>query len=59
MYRVVEVDGIIRACICKNNAADKYGIPKNFETKEDAQNWINCHTYKGMSFKYEIIEIEE
>lgn len=59
IYRVVEVDGIIRACVCKNNVADKYGIPKNFKTKEDAQKWIDRHSYKGISFKYEIAEIEE
>ena len=59
IYRIVEIDGIIRACVCKNNKADKYGTPKNFETKKDAQNWIDRHSYKGMSFKYEIVEIEE
>ena len=58
-YRVVEVDGIIRACVCKNNKADKYGTPKDFKTKEDAQNWIDCRSYKGMSFKYEIVEVNE
>ena len=54
MFRIVEVDGIIRSYICKNNKADKYGTPKNFDTKEAAQKWIERHSYKGMSFKYEI-----
>jgi len=59
MFLVVEVDGIMRAYICKNNKPDKYGIPKNFETKKDAQSWIDRHSYKGMSLKYEIVEIKE
>lgn len=55
-YNVVEVDGIIRSCICKNNKADKYGIPKDFITIKDAEEWIKRHTYKGMTGKYEIVE---
>lgn len=57
MYKIVEVDGIWRAAICKNNKADKYGDPKIFETKAAATNWIEKHSYKGMSFHYEIIKI--
>ena len=56
-YYVVEVDGIIKSYICKNNKADKYGEPKLFETKERAQEWIDRHSYKGMSWKYEIEEV--
>ena len=55
MYKIIEVDGFIRSAICKNNKADKYGDPKLFETKEKAQEWIDRHSYKGMSCKYEII----
>lgn len=55
MYKIVEVDGILRAYICKNNKADRYGEPVLFETKEKAQEWINKHSYKGMSWRYEII----
>lgn len=57
MFRIIEVDGIIRSCICKNNKADKYGEPKNFETQKDAEEWIKKHTYKGMSHSYEIVEV--
>ena len=59
MFRVVEVDGMIRTCICRNNKADRYGTPKNFETKKAAQEWIERHSYKGMSYKYEVVEIKE
>ena len=45
--------------LMKTNDISKLYISANFETKEDAQNWINRHTYKGMSFKYDIVEIEE
>lgn len=57
MYRIIEVDGFIRAYICKDNKADKYGIPKDFKTLKDAKNWITHHSYKGMSFKYEIEKV--
>lgn len=59
MYEVIEVDGIIRTAICKNNKADKYGEPKLFNTKKDAQKWIDRHSYIGMSWKYEIEEVEK
>ena len=58
MYKIIEIDGIIRSCICKNNKADKYGDTKYFNSIEDAQKWIDKHTYKGMSVKYEIKEAE-
>ena len=58
MYKVVEIDGIWVACVCKNNKADKYGDPKLFETYKDAEKWINKHSYKGMSFRYEIREVK-
>jgi hypothetical protein len=57
MFNIIEVDGIIRSCICKNNKADKYGEPKNFKTRKDAEKWIEKHSYKGMSFKYEIKKV--
>lgn len=57
-YKIIEIDGIWRAAICKNNKADKYGVPKIFESKKAAANWIEKHSYKGMSFKYEIVEIK-
>lgn len=57
IYKVVYVDGNYRAAICLNNKPDKYGQPKIF-TKEDAEKWIQRHTYKGMSFKYVIKEVD-
>lgn len=57
MFHIIEVDGIIRSCICKNNRADKYGEPKNFKTTEDAKEWIKKHSYKGMSHRYEIVKV--
>lgn len=56
MYNIVEVDGIIRSCIDVHNKANKYGTPKEFKTKKDAQKWIERRTYKGMSFHYEIVK---
>ena len=58
-YLVLEIDGINRACICKDNKADKYGTPKIFKTKRSAKEWIEKHSYKGMSFKYIIVSREE
>lgn len=58
MFHVVEVDGIWRAVICKNNKADKYGEPKNFLTRKDAQNWIDKRSYAGMSWRYEVVEVK-
>lgn len=57
MFHVIKVDGWIRACICTDNKADKYGKPKEFKTRKDAQKWIDKYSYKGMSFKYEISEV--
>ena len=57
MYHVCMVDGIIRALIDVKGKPNSYGIPKVFETKAAAELWINKHTYKGMSWKYEIREV--
>ena len=59
MYNIVEVDGFIRSCIDVHNKANKYGIPKEFKTKKDAEKWIERHTYKGMSFRYEIKKADQ
>ena len=56
LYHIVEVDGIWRAAVCKNNKADKYGQPKLFTHKE-AVKWIEKHSYVGMSFHYEIVKV--
>lgn len=57
MFIIVEVDGFIRSSICKNNKADKYGEPKKFGTIDEAKKWIEKHSYKGMSHRYEIVEV--
>ena len=57
-YRIIEIDGIIRAYICTNNKADKYGTPKEYKKLKDAKQWIERHSYGGMSFKYEIERIK-
>ena len=52
--------------ICKEGKISEYvtyahgpfkGCPKAFESKENAQEWIKKHSYKGMSFKYEVVEV--
>jgi hypothetical protein len=53
------VDGFIRNCIDVHNKANKYGTPKEFNTKKDAEKWIEIHSYKGMSFHYEIIKASQ
>lgn len=56
-YIVVEIDGFIHTQICENGRPSKYGNPKKFDTKEDAQKWIDRKSYKGMSWRYEISPI--
>ena len=50
------VDGIVRTAIDVKGKPNAYGKPKDFETKAKAEEWIKKHTYKGMSWKYEIYE---
>ena len=57
MYRILEIDGVIRAWICKDNKADLYGEPKEWKTLEDASAWVKRHTYKGMSHEYVIFSL--
>ena len=54
MYHICRVDGFIRAAIDVNGKPNKYGAPKKFETKEEAEKWIKKHSYSGMSWRYEI-----
>ena len=56
MFHVCEVDGFIRSAIDVKGKPNKYGTPKEFKTKAEAEKWIKNHSYKGMSFKYEIYE---
>lgn len=59
MYRIVKVDGAIRQSIDKTGVANRYGEPKLFKTKKEAQQWIDKKSYWGMSFTYEIKKVEE
>lgn len=59
MFMVVEVDGIIRTQICVDNKPDKYGKAKLFTSWKQAYQWIRKRSYKGMSYKYEIVEVKE
>lgn len=56
MYYIVEVEGIIRSIIDKKGKANKYGEPKLFKTKKEADNWILKKSYKGMTHHYEVKE---
>lgn len=58
MFCVVEVDGFIRSCIDEKGKPNKYGKPKLFKTKKEAEKWIERSSYPGMSWKYEIEEME-
>lgn len=58
MYRIVKVDGAIKQSIDKTGVPNRYGEPKLFKTKKDAQKWIDKKSYWGMSFYYEIKETE-
>lgn len=57
MYKVVKVDGWLRQQICTDGKASKYGKAKLFKTEKEAQKWIDEKSYKGMSYKYEIVEV--
>lgn len=57
MYRILEVDGIFRAWICKDNKADKYGEPKEWKKLKDAKDWAERRLYGGMSHKYIIFKL--
>lgn len=50
------VDGFIRSAIDIKGKPNKYGKPKDFSTKEEAEKWIKKHSYNSMSYKYEIYE---
>lgn len=57
MFKIVYVDGIYRAAIDIRNRINKYGEPRKWKTRDEAQHWIDRHSYKGMSFHYEIEEV--
>lgn len=58
-YIIIEVDGILRSIINNKGKADKYGDAKLFNTRKAAEKWIDNHSYKGMTFHYEIREVED
>ena len=57
MFKIIYVDGIYRASIDKKNNINKYGDPRLWKTRDEAEHWIERHSYKGMSFHYEIKEV--
>jgi hypothetical protein len=58
-YYIVEIDGRIHSAIDVENKPNKYGKPKIFKTLEDAKRWIEKRSYKGMSVKYDIMEVPD
>lgn len=57
MYIIIKVDGKLRNAIDIKGQPNKYGQPKEFKTRKQAQAWIDKKSYYGMSFKYEIKEV--
>ena len=57
-YYVVCVDGKIRQVIDTTGTPNRYGKPKIFKSKKEAQKWIDKKTYSYMSYHYEIKETE-
>lgn len=53
LFKVIDVDGVIRSTI-----QNRDGSIKVF-TKDGAEKYIETHSYKGMSYHYEIEEIED
>ena len=58
-YIIVENDGFFRSQIDVKGKPNKYGEAKLFDTEEAAYKWIDKHSYKGMSFRYEVLEFPE
>lgn len=56
MYKIIYVDDIYKACIDKRNTPNKYGEPRLWKTRKEAEHWIENHSYKGMSHSFEIKE---
>lgn len=48
MFHVCKVDGFIHSAIDVKGKPNKYGKPKDFKTKSEAEKWIKKHSYKGM-----------
>lgn len=58
-YGVLQVDGKIRAWVGANGKSDRYTKPKYFDSYKKAATWCTNHSYKGMSFHYEVKEIPQ
>jgi hypothetical protein len=52
-YKIIEHDLTLRRAVCKRD-----GSLKVF-TRKEAKLYIERHSYKGMSFHYEMIPIDE
>jgi hypothetical protein len=52
-YKIIDVDGKIRTAVLNRD-----GSLKVF-TRKEAKLYIERHSYKGMSFHYEMIPIDE
>ena len=57
-FIIVEVDGILRTPINKKGKAERYDDPKLFDELKIAEAWVLKHSYRHMSFHYEIQEVE-
>ena len=49
-YKIIEVDGFLRSCIDVNGKANKYGKPKLFEKRADAENGLKREAIKECLF---------
>lgn len=56
MYHIVKVDGLWRAAICTDGKPSKYGKPQKFSSYKEAEEWIAKNSYRGMSYRYEIVK---
>ena len=58
-FSILEWDNKLATPINDKGQPSRYEDLKRFKTRKDAQRWIDRHTYAGMSFKYEIVEVED
>ncbi len=61
-YAIIEIDGVLRNIVAAKGVT-KFGYMDEgnilvFDTKKKAKEWIEKHSYKGMSYKYKIVKIE-
>ena len=63
MYIIIEHDMKVHQIIDTKGHANKYGTPKRFETKEDAEYYLRKHkmgsAYGGCTGRYPYYEIKE